>query len=81
MHSDTWSICAIACGDAAPAPGPPPGSRCLQDAWADWNAGACGLTPEFAPITSWTPPPDLLGSGKFGAPWARMQAENASVCE
>ena len=81
MHCDTWSILAIACGDGDPGPVPPPGSRCLHDLWADWNAGDCGLTPELLPIDNRMAPPEEIGSGKFDTPCARMQAENASASE
>jgi hypothetical protein len=78
MHSDTWCSRAITCGDGGPDTAPPPGSRCLQDLWANWNAGALVLTPEFAAIES---APEELGSGKFDTPWARMQPENATLRE
>jgi hypothetical protein len=39
------------------------------------------LIPELGEIESWTPPPEVLGSGKFDTPWERMHLENASACE
>ena len=48
MHSESWSIWALACAEGCPLPGPPPGNSLRQLDWADWNAGDCGLTPEPA---------------------------------
>ena len=76
MHSEIWSSRACACADGAPEPGPPAGSRCLHDVWADWNAGE--LISELEP-RGWTLGPPAFGSGKFGTPWERMQLANASA--
>jgi len=78
IHSEIWSNWACACRDGGPEPGPPPGSRCLQEVWADWNAGDCSLTPEFAPRI-WMLLPWTFGSGKFDTPCERMHLANANA--
>lgn len=63
---------------------PPPG-RCDRHACiADWNAGPLTSTPftlvPFGP--DWTRRlrgPPVVGSGKLGTPWERMQEANASA--
>ena len=52
---------------------PPLGKSFWQTLRADWNAGELGSMPipEWIVITPWP-----FGSGKFGTPCLRMQAEN-----
>jgi len=67
MHCEICSSWACACADGGREPGPPPGNRCLQEVWADWNAGDCGLIPESEPRI-WMPWPLTFGSGKVDTP-------------
>jgi hypothetical protein len=78
MHSETLSSCALACAAAAGELAPAPGRMCWQAFWADWNAGALPVAPL---IWIRVPPPEVLGSGKFDTPCARMQFEYASAWE
>jgi hypothetical protein len=78
MHCERRSICALSCALGCAEPGPPPGSRCLQDVWADWNAGDRTLTPEFAPRI-WILLPVTCGSGKSDTPCERMHLANATA--
>jgi hypothetical protein len=56
-----------------------PGKLFRQACWADWNRGEFRSIPRGA---SSMLPLANVGSGKFGTPCARMQAEyfNARVC-
>jgi hypothetical protein len=69
MHSASLTSSCLRASDPCPLPGPPPGSKFWHALWADWNAGDCGLIPE--PAVIWIPPPEPLGSGKFGTPCER----------
>jgi len=73
MHAASFTIASLRLSDVDPLPGPPPGSNFEHAFWADWKAGDWGSIPELELI--WIPPP-ALGSGKFGTPCDRMQAEN-----
>src|SRR5579864_8640215 len=65
MHA--WSRCWI---------DPPVGTKCWQDRWATWNWDV--VTPNDC-ASPFGRLPLLSGSGKFGTPWARMQAEYATA--
>src|SRR5665213_3937378 len=51
---------------------------------SDWHAFCaaknCGELGSMLVIFSCTPPPLNVGSGKFGTPFERMQAENFKAC-
>jgi hypothetical protein len=68
-------ICCTTAGLGG-TPGPPSGSRGPQARVAAWNSGL------VATSSTWLfgHTPLLLGSGKFGTPWRRMQWEKASAC-
>src|SRR5262245_41233065 len=57
---------------------PPFGSRFLQAFSADLNLGERASIPFSDPTESLKPLPAGCGSGKFGTPFLRMQAENAT---
>src|SRR5271155_1675695 len=70
MQVENFSACACACACWAGLGALPPPVYFWHFCDADWNCGEVGLMP-----LPWiTPCP--LGSGKFGTPFARMQAEN-----
>ena len=71
MHSETFSICAIACAEGG---GPEPGRPTPPDR-SFWHFACAALNTVdegSTPAPSWKPPPGL-GSGKFGKPLERMQ--------
>jgi hypothetical protein len=76
MHSEIASICALVAADGFPDPGPPPPRSLPHAFWAAWHDGDAGLIPDLLLMLKPTPPPEVLGSGKFGTPCERMRDAN-----
>jgi hypothetical protein len=74
MHSEIASIRALLAADGFTEPGPLPGRNLPHTVWAATNDGDAGLIPELLLRLMWTPPLEVVGSGKFGTPRERMQS-------